>query len=95
MSKNENFTRLVSCGIENIKKYVTDISNQSVYPSVKSKLRLEKFFRKIIHHLDPEVREMLGRGIFGNENSTFHLVHYLLAIEIKISIFEAYIGIEF
>ena len=27
---------------------------------------------KIAHHLDPEVRKMLERGVFGNENSTFH-----------------------
>ena len=27
---------------------------------------------KITHHLDPEIRKMLVRGMFGNENATFH-----------------------
>ena len=26
----------------------------------------------IIHHLDPEIRRMLVRGMFGNKDSSFH-----------------------
>ena len=29
-------------------------------------------FGKTTHHLDPEIREMLERGMFGNEKSTLH-----------------------
>ena len=29
-------------------------------------------FGKIANHLDPEIREMLVRGLYGNKNSTFH-----------------------
>ena len=31
-----------------------------------------------------KIRKMLAKGMCETENSTFHLVHYLLAIEIKI-----------
>ena len=29
-------------------------------------------FGEITHHLDLEIRNILGSGMFGNENSTFH-----------------------
>ena len=28
------------------------------------------FFHKVSHHLDPEIRKALVRGLYGNENST-------------------------
>ena len=40
----------------------------------QSKANLDEkiLFGKITHHLDPEIRKMQVRGMFGNENSTFH-----------------------
>ena len=40
----------------------------------QSKANLDKkiFFGKVTHHLDPEIRNMLVRGMFGNRNSLFH-----------------------
>ena len=32
----------------------------------------ETLFGKITHHLHPEIRKMLARGMFRNKNSTFH-----------------------
>ena len=29
-------------------------------------------FRKVTHHLDPEIRKILVKDMFGNEDSTFH-----------------------
>ena len=41
----------------------------------QSKVNLhEQFlFVKSTHHLDPEIRTMLVKGLYENENSTFHL----------------------
>ena len=38
----------------------------------KANLAQKILFGKITHHLDPEIRKMLERGMFGNKNSTFH-----------------------
>ena len=42
-----------------------------IYQS-KANLDEKILFGKITRHLDPEIRKMLVRGMFGNENSTFH-----------------------
>ena len=36
-----------------------------------AKLVKKILFGKITHHLDPEIREMMERGMFGSGNSTF------------------------
>ena len=40
----------------------------------RSKANLDEkyFFGKITHHSHPESGEMLVKGVFGNEDSTFH-----------------------
>ena len=52
-----------------------------MWPIFKSKMLIfqskdnldEKIlFDKITHHLDPEIRKILVRGKFGNEDSTVH-----------------------
>ena len=38
-------------------------------------------FCRITHHLEPKIRRMLVKGMFGNEDSTFHfglLINMLL-----------------
>ena len=39
----------------------------------QSKANLDEkiLFRNISHHLDPEIRKMIVKGKFGNEDSTF------------------------
>ena len=49
-----------------------------IYQS-KANLDDKTLFSKITHHLDPDIRKMLVRGMSGNE-----LVHDLLVIEVKI-----------
>ena len=45
-------------------------------------------YGKITHHLGPEIRKKLVRGMFGNKNSGFILVNNLLSIEIEIQFLE-------
>ena len=42
-----------------------------IYQS-KAKLDEKIWFGKITHYLDPEVRQMLARVMFGNKACTFH-----------------------
>ena len=32
----------------------------------------ESLFGKIVHRLDPEIRKILVKGMFGNKDSSFH-----------------------
>ena len=61
--------------VEN-KKHAADIQKRNVNLSVKarSKVNLDvKILLCIITHLvDPEIRKMLGKGLYGNQDSTFH-----------------------
>ena len=43
----------------------------SIYQS-KANLDENILFGKITRYLDPEVREMLVRGMFGSKDSSFH-----------------------
>ena len=38
----------------------------------KANLYKKILFGKITHHLDPEIRKMLVRGMFGNKDSIFN-----------------------
>ena len=33
---------------------------------------MRNFFGNITYLIDPEIRKMLERGLYGNQNSTFH-----------------------
>ena len=54
------------------KKYVTIFKTEMfIYQSIVN--LDEKILFGSIHHLtDPEIRKMLVKGMFGNNNSTFH-----------------------
>ena len=42
-----------------------------IYKS-KASLDVKILFSKVAHLLDPEIKKMLLRGLYGNENATFH-----------------------
>ena len=42
-----------------------------IYQS-KAKLDVRILFSNIKHLIDPEIRKMLGKGLYGNHDSTFH-----------------------
>ena len=68
--------RLAGCEMESMTAiFKTDML---IYQS-KANLDDKTLFSKITHHLDPDIRKMLVRGMSGNE-----LVHDLLVIEVKI-----------
>ena len=56
---------------------------QNVPASCERSLKGEILFCKIAHHLGPEVRKMMIRGMFANKDSTFHFGHILLSIKFK------------
>ena len=59
----------MGCGM---KKHATDTQNCNVNLSVKGRLKSEIALGKISHLIDPEIRKMLVRGLYGNENSMIH-----------------------
>ena len=44
-------------------------SEMSIYQS-KANLCVKILFGKLTHHLDPKIRQILIRGMFGNEDPT-------------------------
>ena len=48
------------------------LTSQSEAFNEKVRLDGEVLFGKNTYYLDPEIRKTLMRGMFGNENSTFH-----------------------
>ena len=42
-----------------------------IYQSKKANLDMKILFDNITHLIDPEIRKMLERGLFGNQDSTF------------------------
>ena len=53
----------------------------------KANLGEKILYGKVTHGLDPEIRKMLARGMFGNKESSFPnsiLVHNLRTIETEI-----------
>ena len=80
MSRKE-LTCLVGCEITNMRQIFK--AEVFIYQS-KANLDEKILFGKIAHHLGPEIRKMQVNSRFGNQDSTFHLVHHLLAIEIKV-----------
>ena len=63
------FTRFVGYGIKSM--WLVFKTKILIYQS-KANLDEKILFGETTHHLDPEIRKMLVRGMFGNENSTFH-----------------------
>ena len=81
LGESKKLTRLEGYGIRACGQYSR--KKMFIYQS-KANLDVESLFGNITHLVDPEVRKMLERGLFGNQDSTFILVRDLLAIEIKI-----------
>ena len=54
------------------KKYEADIENELLMYQSKANLDENCSFGKITHHVNPEIRKMIVKGIFGSKDSTFH-----------------------
>ena len=55
-----------------------------IYQS-KADLDVKILLGNIIHFIDPKIMKMMERGLYGNQDSTFHsMIHILPAIEDKI-----------
>ena len=65
----KKFTPFAGCEIKSMR--LTFKTKMLIYQS-EGKVHVKFLFSKITHHLDPEIRTMLGKGVFGNEDSTFH-----------------------
>ena len=65
----KKFSRLVSYGEKSMRPIFK--SKMLIYQS-KANLDEKMLFGKIIHHLDPKIRKVLVRGMFGNKDSSFH-----------------------
>ena len=68
MSQN-NFTRLVCCEIKCMRPIFTA---KMLFFQSKANLDEKILFGKITRHSDPEIRKMLVRGMYWNNDSTFH-----------------------
>ena len=65
------FVRLAGCEIKSMRPiFKTDL----LFYRSKANLDEKILFGKIPHYLDPEIRKMQVRGMFGNKDSTFHYI---------------------
>ena len=53
-------------------EYVAIFKTNMLTYQPKADLDEKILFGKIIYHVDPEIRKMLGGACFGSKNSTFH-----------------------
>ena len=66
------------------KKTFSGVSGRVAYTGSYINFDGEILFRKIAHHLDPEIKKMLVKGIIRTRIPHCTLVHDFFAIEIKI-----------
>ena len=78
----KEFKRLVGYGIKSVwPLYITKI----LFFQSKAYLDEKILFGKISHHLDPEIRKLLVRRMFGNGTTIFHpgpIIYLLLKFKI-------------
>ena len=65
----DQFKRLADCKMKSMSPVFK--IEMFIY-QLEANLIREIFFRKITHHLDQQIRKMLIKGMFVNEDSTFH-----------------------
>ena len=80
--ESEMFARLVGYGIKSMRPIFK--TEMLIYQS-KINLHEKILFRKIPHLIDPEMRKILEKGMFGSKIPHSILVHYLPPIEIRIT----------
>ena len=76
----KEFTRLESCGIKF--SWLILKNKQLTYQS-KANLNMKILLGDITHLIDPEIRKMLQRGLYGNQDP-HSILNDSLDIEIKI-----------
>ena len=68
-------------------------TNKLTYQS-KANLDEKIFVGKLTHHLDPEIRKYCKEHVLGSRIAHSILVHYLLAIDIKIQFLKLTIALN-